>query len=193
MALRDVVLGFLVEQPLHGYELKRRLSPALPRERQLNDGVLYPLLAQMERDGRIRKKVEGGTGRRTRHVYRATAKGRRTFAAWLASEADEADEVEYDFMLAHPFLHKCMFFSRLSGDQARGKLDAQRRAATAKLRDFQRIRAGMVAREADPYRLAILDLGIAQQRATLRWLTTLDTLHDHTSAAPERGGKRATV
>ena len=53
-----VILGFLIDQPRHGYDLKRVLSPALTRDRQLNDGVLYPLLAKLMRDGHVRRSVE---------------------------------------------------------------------------------------------------------------------------------------
>ena len=52
------ILGFLIDQPMHGYELKRALSPALPRERRVNDGVLYPLLQAMEAEGLISGRVE---------------------------------------------------------------------------------------------------------------------------------------
>ena len=33
---------------MHGYELKRTLSPALPASQLINDGVLYPLLKSMD-------------------------------------------------------------------------------------------------------------------------------------------------
>ncbi len=49
--LEAIVLGLLIERPAHGYELKARLGPGLPRERLVNDGVLYPLLARLERRG----------------------------------------------------------------------------------------------------------------------------------------------
>ncbi len=55
MALRHVILGLLLERPSHPYELKRRLSPGLPRERLINEGILYPLLARLEREGLVEK------------------------------------------------------------------------------------------------------------------------------------------
>ena len=67
--MKHAILGFLVDQPMHGYELKRKLSPALPRERRMNDGVLYPLLRRMEEDGLVRKRVERGEGGRDRNVF----------------------------------------------------------------------------------------------------------------------------
>ena len=171
--MKYAVLGFLIDQPMHGYELKRALSPALPRERRVNDGVLYPLLKRMEADGLVSGRVERRDGAPDRRVFHATAAGRRAFGEWLRSSIDEEDEVEYDFMLCHPFLTKSLFFHSLAASEVADKLADQLDASEAKLDDFRRIRKGMVERGVDPYRIAVLDLGIAQQREKVRWLKRL--------------------
>jgi DNA-binding PadR family transcriptional regulator len=180
-----VILGFLIDEPRHGYDLKRVLSPALRRDRQLNDGVLYPLLAKLTRDGWIRRSVEREGGR-ARHVYAATTLGRRRFTTWLATAVDEADDVTYDFLVGHPFLAKCIFFARLGPAARRAKLAAQREAAEGKLAAFRTIRAGMVARGVDAYRVAVLDLGIAQQREKIRWLRRCERI----APSPRRQRRR---
>lgn len=182
--MKHAILGFLVDQPMHGYELKRKLSPALPRERRVNDGVLYPLLKRMEKERLVRKQVERAESGRSRNVFHATARGRREFDRWLRSADDEADEATYDFLVGHPFLTKCLFFDRLDADDVRQKLGAQLADSTRKLETFRAIREGMVARAVDPYRIAVLDLGIAQQKERIRWLKRM------TSAAGT-GGRRA--
>jgi DNA-binding PadR family transcriptional regulator len=164
------VLGFLIDQPMHGYALKRALSPALPPKQQMNDGVLYPLLKRLETDGLVRKRVERGKGGRDRHVFHPTAKGRRLFEQWLAGADDESDEVTYDFLLGHPFLTKCLFFNRLSPDEVLVKFEDQLADCTAKGEAFRTIRARMVGRGVDVHRVAVLDLGIAQQKEKERWL-----------------------
>ena len=164
------VLGFLIDQPMHGYALKRALSPALPQEQTVNDGILYPLLNRLEAEGLVRKRVERGRGGRTRNVFHPTAKGRRAFEQWLEGSDDERDEVTYDFLLGHPFLTKCLFFNRLTPDQERAKLADQLADCSGKLETFKAIRARMVGREVDRHRVAVLDLGIAQQREKQRWL-----------------------
>ena len=168
--MKNAILGFLVDQPMHGYELKRKLSPALPRERQMNDGVLYPLLKRMEDEGLVRKRVERSESGRERNVFHVTSNGRDEFDRWLRSSDDEADEATYDFLVGHPFLTKCLFFDRLSAGEVKGKLRDQLDDSTRKLETFEAIREGMVAREVDPYRIAVLDLGIAQQKERVRWL-----------------------
>jgi DNA-binding PadR family transcriptional regulator len=168
--MKYAILGFLIDQPMHGYELKRALSPALPPERRVNDGVLYPLLKRMESEGLISGRVERGDGAPDRRVFHPTEAGRRAFVEWLEGPVEEEDEVAYDFMLGHPFLTKCLFFSRLSPAHVARKLADQLETSEGKLADFRRIRKGMVERRVDPYRIAVLDLGIAQQREKVRWL-----------------------
>ena len=170
MSLKHTILGILVDGPRHGYDLKRALSPALPRRRLMNDGILYPLLARMEKEGLVRSRVEPGGGRPDRRVFELSDSGRRLFFDWLRGPAFEEDEVSYDFFLGHPFLTKCMFFKHLSPEEVRAKLTAQAETAAAKLQTFHEIREGMVERDVDPFRIAILDLGIDQQREKIRWL-----------------------
>ena len=168
--MKYAVLGFLIDQPMHGYALKRALSPALPPRQQMNDGILYPLLKRLEAEGLVRKREERGRGGRARHVFYPTPKGRREFERWLAGGEDESDEVAYDFLLGHPFLTKCLFFSELAPAEIVAKLEDQLAGCSEKLETFSAIRARMAERGVDSYRIAVLDLGIAQQKEKERWL-----------------------
>jgi DNA-binding PadR family transcriptional regulator len=182
--MKYAILGFLIDQPMHGYALKRALSPALPRERRINDGVLYPLLKRMEAEGLISGRVERREGTPDRRVFHPTEAGRRAFNEWLEGSVEEEDEVAYDFMLGHPFLTKCLFFQSLPAEHVVRKVAGQFEAGEAKLADFRRIRKGMVERGVDPYRIAVLDLGIAQQRERVRWLKQMR--HDLERAADRK-------
>jgi DNA-binding PadR family transcriptional regulator len=51
--LELAVLGLLSEQPLHGYELKKRLSETLGPLWGISFGSLYPALRRLERSGAI--------------------------------------------------------------------------------------------------------------------------------------------
>ena len=188
MSLKNTILGILIDKPRHGYELKQALSPALPRRRLMNDGILYPLLARMEKEGLVRSRVEPGDGRPDRRVFEPTEGGRRAFFDWLRGPAFEEDEVSYDFFLGHPFLTKCMFFKHLSREEVRAKLAAQTETAAAKLDAFYRIREGMVERGVDPMRIAILDLGVAQQQEKIRWLENLSNQLDQILSQVRPGG-----
>ena len=51
--LELAVLGLLSEQPLHGYELKKRLSETLGPLWGISFGSLYPALRRLEKSGAI--------------------------------------------------------------------------------------------------------------------------------------------
>ena len=53
--LELAVLGLLSEQPLHGYELKKRLSETLGPLWGISFGSLYPALRRLERPARSRR------------------------------------------------------------------------------------------------------------------------------------------
>jgi hypothetical protein len=56
--LELAVLGLLKEQPLHGYELKKRLGETLGFLWGVSYGSLYPALRRLERDGAIEIVLE---------------------------------------------------------------------------------------------------------------------------------------
>ena len=157
---------------MHGYLLKKVLSPALPRGEQVNDGILYPLLARLERDKLVKKRAEL-VGGRSRNVYRVTAAGRRAFETWLRGDDNEADRVTYDFFVGEPFLTKCLFFNQLAPEEAGVKFETQRDATKERLQTLEAIRSGMVERKVDPFRIAIIDLGIERTEVMHRWLSRM--------------------
>jgi DNA-binding PadR family transcriptional regulator len=118
--LEIAVLGLLKEQPLHGYELKKRLSETLGFLWGVSYGSLYPALRRLEREGAIEVVAEptpkaapiAPTGsvkgdlaaarrgaargpkpsRRTRKAYRITPAGVAQFEALLLADDPHADE-----------------------------------------------------------------------------------------------------
>lgn len=84
-----VVLSVLDEGLLYGYAITKKVAARSEGGFALPPGVLYPLMARLERDGLIasswdevrseRSEADEGPGRR-RKWYRLTAKGRRRLA-----------------------------------------------------------------------------------------------------------------
>ncbi|MEX0665596.1 MAG: helix-turn-helix transcriptional regulator [Acidimicrobiia bacterium] len=119
--LELAVLGLLKEQPLHGYELKKRLGETLGFLWGVSYGSLYPALRRLEREGAI-ESVEPGpaltaapvptgsitgdraaarrrTGtrraegsRRTRKAYRITERGEALLVELLLADDERADD-----------------------------------------------------------------------------------------------------
>ena len=118
--LEIAVLGLLKEQPLHGYELKKRLSETLGFLWGVSYGSLYPALRRLEREGAIEVVAEptpksapiAPTGsvkgdlaaarrgaargakpsRRTRKAYRITPAGIASFEELLLADDPHADD-----------------------------------------------------------------------------------------------------
>jgi DNA-binding PadR family transcriptional regulator len=146
--LELAILGLLKEQPLHGYELKKRLSDTLGSLWGISYGSLYPALRRLEREGSI-EIVEAGqaapsipaTGsldgdlaaarlrrsskatRRTRKAYRITDLGETRFARLLLDDDATGDD-ERAFVLK-------LAFCRHLDPAARLELLERRRAALA--------------------------------------------------------------
>jgi PadR family transcriptional regulator PadR len=73
------ILKLLVdeEEPLHGYEIIRRLDARGEGYFRFKEGLVYPRLHRMERDGLLEGRWVGRPGTRRRKMYAVTEKGRR--------------------------------------------------------------------------------------------------------------------
>ncbi len=72
IVLRPLILGWLLEGPCHGHELLQRLVPSEPGSAGLNEGRLYKLLGDLEREGLTRHLLVRQKGLPDRKVLRLT-------------------------------------------------------------------------------------------------------------------------
>ncbi len=84
--LELAILGLLLESPMHGYELRKRLTGLLGAFRAFSYGSLYPTLRRMQADGLIAEDAgaDGTVKRRARRVYELTPAGRKRFSELVA-------------------------------------------------------------------------------------------------------------
>ena len=100
------ILGLVRHQPMHGYQLAREMAP--------NEGIglvcplgisnVYFLLGNLERRRLIEIDHREEDAYPPRTVYKATARGRRAFAAWMRSPVERLRQVRMDFLLKLYFL-----------------------------------------------------------------------------------------
>ena len=92
--LEIAVLGLLGESPMHGYELRKRLSTLLGTFRAFSYGSLYPTLRRLAEAGWISEETPdgstGGRSRRGKRVYQLTAEGKERLAELLADVGPDA-------------------------------------------------------------------------------------------------------
>ena len=90
-SLEFALLGLLSQGPLHGYELRKRMSAVYGPFRALSFSVIYPQLRRMQEKDLIEESFteSGGLSRRSRIVYSLTGKGKKRFAQ--IAETDSPD------------------------------------------------------------------------------------------------------
>ena len=73
-----VILKLLADEgePLHGYEIIRRLEARGQGHFRFKEGLIYPRLHRMEQDGLLESRWLGQPGTRRRKMYAVTEKGR---------------------------------------------------------------------------------------------------------------------
>ncbi|OZE32670.1 PadR family transcriptional regulator [Rhodococcus sp. 05-2254-5] len=80
--LELAILGFLSDGPLHGYELKRRVTQLTGYAKPVSDGTLYPAIKRLDRSGLLMRRSEPGAGP-ARYVLTITDEGRDELTARL--------------------------------------------------------------------------------------------------------------
>ena len=77
-----------VEEPLHGYEIIRQLEARSQGFLQFKEGLIYPTLHRMQKEGLLKSRWLGEPGTRRRKVYTVTGRGRRQLEVELRQWED---------------------------------------------------------------------------------------------------------
>jgi DNA-binding PadR family transcriptional regulator len=188
--LELAVLGLLTEQPLHGYELKKRLSETLGPLWGISFGSLYPALRRLEQAGAIEEVTEAASTaaaaasvvpsgslagelaaarvrrrprptRRTRRAYRITDRGRQVFADLLTAEDADDDR---------SFALKLSFCRHLDGSARLAFLERRRAQLTQRLATSRRTPTN---RTIDRYTRSLLEHRAKSTQHDLEWIDEL--------------------
>jgi DNA-binding PadR family transcriptional regulator len=79
-----LVLAILAEGESYGYAIIKRVAELSRGQLQWTDGMLYPVLHRLERQGHIAAKWSVSESGRRRRYYRITREGRAQLAAQRA-------------------------------------------------------------------------------------------------------------
>ena len=165
--LEFAVLGLLHDGPLHGYELRKRLTTALGIFRALSYGSLYPALRQLLDSGWIHETTEAsdGSSKRPRITYELTADGKEHFQDLVAASGPDAwDDDDFDVRFA--------FFSRTEAQVRLRILEGRRSRLEERLANIRD--ASQARRERmDSYTLALQQHGEERAEREVRWLEEL--------------------
>ncbi|MFQ6230975.1 PadR family transcriptional regulator [Nocardia sp. NPDC002869] len=180
--LELAILGLLLESPMHGYELKKRLTGLLGAFRAFSYGSLYPTLKRMRADGLIAEEVPEGlsTTRRARRVYQLTPSGRERFKDLLADTGPQ--NYTDDGFGVH-----LAFFSRTPAE-ARVRILEGRRRQVEERREGLREAIKKASGSLDRYTRQLHQLGLESSEREVRWLNELIAAEQSTKAAPQKEG-----
>lgn len=163
--LELAILGFLCEDPVHGYEVKQRLTLLTGHFRPVSDGALYPAIARLEQRGWLVRRSEPGEGAAPRLVLSITQAGEQELLRRLREPAD------VDISDRNRFFTLLAFLRYLAPPEQRAVL-ARRLAFLEEGRSFfsadgHPVRA---AQETDPFRRGMLLIARATSQVEREWL-----------------------
>ena len=164
--LEMMILGFLADSPLHGYELRQKMAQLHGYARTVSDGALYPAIRRLQEAGHLEATDEEGRGAASRRTLRLTDSGRALLRERLSTADGTAVSDQSRFFVVLAFL------SHLPDPAARRAVLERRLAFLEGARSFfteggspQRL-----AEIADPYRRGMMTVARAASRAEIAWL-----------------------
>jgi DNA-binding PadR family transcriptional regulator len=173
--LEIAVLGLLNQSPMHGYELRKRLSTLLGAFRAFSYGSLYPSLRRLQEAGWIDEDLPledsptgsgfGARSRRGKRVYRLTAEGKEHFAALLAEVGPEAYDDE-------GFGTRLAFFAQTRSDIRLQILEGRKQRMTEQA-DGMRSTLARTRERLDRYTLQLQEHGLESVDREVRWIAEL--------------------
>ena len=165
--LEFAVLGLLHENPMHGYELRKRLNLMLGWGRVLSYGSLYPTLKKMLRSSLIEETTiaPAPVTRRPRIVYAVTETGHREFEQLMSEVGPTAwEDDNFDIRFA--------FFGRTDMEIRLRVLEGRRTRLQERLERVQS-QLAMTQAEVDRYAAELQRHGVESVEREVRWLSDL--------------------
>lgn len=93
-----VILGILMKQDRHGYEIHTLLSSKLGRAWYAGISQVYALLKRLEAAEKVDSAVEQQDNRPAKHVYSITPKGCEAFLQWVHTPLTRMRDLRLEFL-----------------------------------------------------------------------------------------------
>ncbi len=106
MSIEDAILGFLSDEPLTGYDLKKRFADSDLLHWSGNSNQIYTALVELRQAGLVAQTVEQPPRGPARKVYALTEAGRIALHEWLVATPDLPT-------LRHPLLVRLLWADQL--------------------------------------------------------------------------------
>jgi len=185
--LELAILGLLQESPMHGYELRKRLTGVLGAFHSISYGSLYPALKDLTARGWLSEEPgdDAQASGRSKVVYHLTADGKEHFQQLLSEAGPEAwDDERFGVRLA--------FFGRTDQSVRLRVLEGRRSRLEERL-DTLRASLQRGRERMDTYTLELQQHGLDSVEREVRWLDELiATERSHPTDSDAPNGRSAT-
>jgi PadR family transcriptional regulator, regulatory protein AphA len=157
---QPILLGLLMSEPRHGYELYQDLSQQLGRVWQVGLSQLYAQLKQLEEAGLVTAHTEHQGARPPRKVYHLTPEGRDAFMVWVREPSPYLRHIRVEF------LARVYFYDRLGLAGLEQLVARQKAVCHEQIARFERL----AAEAEDNFRRLVLEFRRGQLEAVVHWL-----------------------
>jgi PadR family transcriptional regulator, regulatory protein AphA len=167
LSLEYILLGFLNQEPIHGYDLYKKLGEmnGIALVWRVKQSYLYALLDKLEKDGLVTSKTVPGESFLTRKEFKLTDMGKQNFHSWLTSPVKHGREMRQEF------LAKLYFSQSAKRDLYQKLIQEQHQVCSEWLSNLKNDLSKQTNEQ--PYKQVILNYRISQTRAMINWLNDL--------------------
>ncbi|CAN5447144.1 PadR family transcriptional regulator [soil metagenome] len=166
MSIKHVLLALLAEEPIHGYELKKRYDETLGSLWPVQQAQIYNNLRLLEKDGLVEldARIEQENLPDRKH-FRLTEAGRQELEQWTHTPVQSSRQLKDDFYLKLTTLTSVLDQPGVLTDL----LWQQRAVYLQHLRELERALSEAEANH-DAVTASLLDGAILHTEADLTWL-----------------------
>jgi PadR family transcriptional regulator, regulatory protein AphA len=167
LSIEYVLLGFLDQEPIHGYDLHKRLNSleSIGMVWKIKQSQLYALLERLEDDGLVTSKVVPGESHPNRKQFSITSEGRKTFTTWRSSPVEHGREIRMEF------LAKLYFALKVTDKTAINLIEEQKRGCSEWLGHMEASYKQIA--EDQLFEKIVFQYRISQMHATIDWLAAI--------------------
>jgi DNA-binding PadR family transcriptional regulator len=156
------LLGFLLNGPMHGYDLYKQVDQELAPVWHLGLSQMYAIFKSFAARGWVRVRVQAQGARPSKNILELTPIGRKAFETWRTLSARGLREFRVDFFLR-------LYFARIAGVGSAKELVECQTAASRRELESLRILKKSSAPEYELFELT-RDFRIQQLTTILKWL-----------------------
>ena len=160
-----VILGLLSHDDLTGYDIKKQIDGSIRFFWKGSFGSIYPALAELEKQGSVRRLKSNDGGGREKIIYSITSQGKEILKAWVRDEKASND-------LKYETLMKLFFGGVESKETALRNIEVFEEQIKADLKVLQVYKANIekaLDEEDHVYFYLTILFGIETYEAYLKW------------------------